>query len=94
MEDKEKPRKDAGHSGLVGGSVYEQGDLQGTSCLRRHETSRYPHLPTRGVKVYTERGLKGFGRLAVQRIPAAPFSLKAETLKMAPTVETAGGVAC
>lgn len=54
MERKERPKKEADHSTLGGGSLNEQGKLHIMFVLCGHKTWRSMHRPTRILKVYVE----------------------------------------
>lgn len=54
MVGKERLKKEAGHSRLVGGKFNKQGNLHTRLVLGSHKTSRCLHPPTRILKVYVE----------------------------------------
>ena len=54
LEVRERPKKQADHSRLVGGRSNEQQNLLTRLVLGRGKKSRSPHLPARTLKVYTE----------------------------------------
>lgn len=54
MEGKERPKNEAEHSRLVGGSFKSQGNLLMMLVLGGHKTGTSPRLPARILKVYTE----------------------------------------
>lgn len=51
MEGKERQKKGAGHSRLVGSSFNNQENLRGRLVLGVHKTNRSPHGPTRILNV-------------------------------------------
>lgn len=59
---KERPKKEAEHSGLVGGSFNSKGNLHRRLVLGLHKMSRSLHPSTRILNVYTE-ALAGFSHI-------------------------------
>lgn len=84
VEDNERPKKEAGHPRLIGGSWINRGTYpRGLSW-----EGEYVSSPNRIIKVYTE----ALTRVSHIHYPVSmpPYSLKATSLKTAPTVGTAG----
>ena len=61
-ESKERPKKEAGNSRLVGGSFNKQGNLHTGLAFDGCKVNISLHLPTRILKVYIE-ALTGFGNI-------------------------------
>lgn len=59
---KERPKKEAEHSGLVGGSFNSKRNLHGRLVLGIHKMSRSLHPSTRILNIYTE-ALNGFSHI-------------------------------
>ena len=85
---KERPKKEADHSKLVGGKLNEQGNLFMRLVLGSHKLKRTPHPPARIWKAYVE-ALTGCSHIYG---PDALNTLLSQVciLETAPIVETAG----
>lgn len=76
IESKDRPKKEAGHSRLAGGSFNKQGSLHTRLVLGNHRRGMSPHLPTRIFKFYIE-ALTGFSHAYHPHYPTIHSSLKA-----------------
>lgn len=91
IEGKDKPKRKADYSRLVGGSFNKQGHLHSRLVLGGYKSSSSLHLPTRTtLKVCTEAFI-GFSMYTVQMVITAHVSLMAGSLKISVSVETNSG---
>ena len=82
-EGKERSKKEADHSILVGGTFNKQGKLHTRLVLEGHKMSRSLYLPTRILKVYIEALISSV-TYSVQMVSTTHCSLKAVSLKLLP----------
>lgn len=76
LEDKERPKKEADCSRLVGVRLNKQGNLFFRLFRGGHKTSRSLHPPDGILKVYIE-ALKGSVTDTIQMVSSTHFSFKA-----------------
>lgn len=85
MEVKKKPKKEADHSGLVGGSFNKEGNLYISLVLSGNKISRSLYSSARILKVYIET-LTGFRHVYCKTVSVMHCSFKVASVKMAPTL--------
>ena len=90
-EGKEKPKKDADHSRLVGSSFYKQGNLHTRLVLSIHQMNRSLHPPTSILKVYIE-ALTGFSPVYSPDGLNNTLLLQGRVLETAPAMGMVGGI--
>lgn len=83
MEGKERTKKEADHSGLVGGRSHKQENLTNEACLRHHKMSRSLYTPARILKFLQRPYLTGFSHL---------YHPNGYVLRVASSVEKASGL--
>ena len=85
MEVKKKPKKEADHSRLVGGSFNKQENLYTSLVFSGNKISRSLYSSARILKVYIET-LTGFSHIHCKMLSTMHCSFKVVSLKMAPTL--------